>query len=92
MIRLELLKIARPDVRQSVLQLLPHPFVKIKFGSVGRKVLHMKTRNLLAQRANQSTPMGNAIVQERNDMPSQIVKDLTEERNDFVLADVVPEE
>jgi hypothetical protein len=52
----------------------------------------MKTRNLLAQRANQSTPMGNAIVQERNDMPSQIVKDLTEERNDFVLADVVPEE
>jgi hypothetical protein len=52
----------------------------------------MKARNLLAERADHSSPVGDAVVHERDDLTPKMMEKLAEEYRDFILTGIVPEE
>jgi len=77
-------------VRELLLGLRPHEFVRVELGSVSGEAMHRQAAVTLKERLHVTTPVNCAAVPQEDARPPQVAEKLSEERDDLGAGDVVP--
>jgi len=86
------LQIVRSSVGQLPFQQCPDGFIGVQLWSVAGEVLHVQPRVAATQLAKGSSFVDAAVVQQCDNVPSEVAQNFHQERYHFFLGDIVPEE
>ena len=76
-------------VREDSLRQVPHPFIRIEFGSIGRKSLEPETGEPAAELADGVAFVNPAIIPEDDHGPAQVTKKMAEKPARLRMFDVL---
>jgi len=79
----------RPTISQGAFEVIPDALVGIQFGGVRREGHQMQTTRAVKQFSDWIATMDSAVVQQHDQMSSNLAQQLTQEANDLFALDVV---
>lgn len=85
----EFVLVVRSAVGEGPFQVIPYALIRIQFRGIGREELQMQTRKPMTEVTQRLALVNPAVVQQGNDMASQVPQQCTQECAHLFLLDVL---